>query len=275
MAASAAGLYAANALMACKGLTENKLNNIGYISGILGRNLAEKDWKSMLRATSEYGYSEIEIGNYLGDSANTFLSFCNEIGIKPIAGGMGMTDEADTLKQSIDKLKALELQYAVVYWPWFVGSPFKLEDCKRSVEALNNMGEECKKNDLTLCWHNHDHEFVAMENNVTPFDYLMEHTDKELVKCELDIYWTKKGGADPVETLQKYPGRYPILHVKDMAPGEEQDFACPGDGIIDWQQVFAESLKQGINHYFVEKDNAVDGLGCLRSAAVYLKELRV
>ncbi len=59
-----------------------------------------------------------------------------------------------------------------------------------------------------------------------------------------------------------------------MAPGDEQDFACPGDGIIDWKAVFAESTKQGAKHYNVERDNANDGLGCLKSAATYLKQLR-
>jgi sugar phosphate isomerase/epimerase len=274
MAVGAAGVYAANSLMACSMESERKIGNIGYITGILGRNLGEKDWQSMLKATAEYGYTEIETGNYLGDSAASFLSFCNDIGLKPIAGGMGFSDDPDRINEALDRLNALELNYSISYWPWTGGAPFTLDDCKKSVEILNKMGEMSKNRGLTFCWHNHDHEFVAMENGETPFDYLMEHTDKELVQCELDIYWTKKGGADPVETLKKYKGRYPILHVKDMAPGEEQDFACPGDGIIDWPAVFSESADQGIKHYFVERDNAVDGLGCLRSSAEYLLNLR-
>jgi sugar phosphate isomerase/epimerase len=240
----------------------------------LGPNLGERDWQSILRQTAEFGYSEIEIGNYLGDSASSFLAFCNEIGLKPIAGSLGgMTEDNDTIHEALDRLNALEMQYGVIYWPFFVGAPFSLEDCKRSVEVLNKTGLICKNRGITLCWHNHDYEFKAMEEGL-PFDYLMENTDEDLVQCELDIYWVKKGGADPVEVLKKYPGRYRILHVKDMAPGEEQDFACPGDGIIDWEPVFAESVSQGIQHFNVERDNAEDGLGCLRSASEYLKGMR-
>ena len=270
--AAGAGLVAANSFMAC--ISERKLEKIGYISGILGPNLGERDWKSILSQTAEYGYSEIEIGNYLGESASTFLAFCNDIGLKPVAGSLGgMTEDTDVIHQSLDRLNSLEMQYGVIYWPFFVGAPFSLDDCKRSVEVLNKTGEICKSRGITLLWHNHDHEFVAMEEGL-PFDYLMENTDEDLVQCELDIYWVQKGGADPVEMLKKYSGRYRVLHVKDMAPGEEQDFACPGDGIIEWEPVFAESVSQGIEHFNVERDNAVDGLGCLRSSSQYLKELR-
>lgn len=106
-----------------------------------------------------------------------------------------------------------------------------------------------------------------------PFHYLMNNTDADLVKCEMDIYWVKKGGADPLEILKQYAGRIPILHVKDMAPGEEQDFACPGSGIIDFPSLFAEAYRQGIKHFFVERDNVDDGLACLKSSGEYLKNL--
>jgi sugar phosphate isomerase/epimerase len=274
VALGGAALCGAGALKACSSITQRQLGNIGYITGILGRNLGDRDWKSILTQTAQMGYTEIETGNYLGDSAASFLAFCREIGLKPVAGGIGgFTDDRDKINESLDKLNALEIQFAISYWPWFGGAPFDLEHCKRSVDVLNLTGEMCKSRGLVFCWHNHDHEFVPMEEGL-PFDYLMDYADPELVKCELDIYWTQKGGADPVQTLQKYSGRFPILHVKDMAPGEEQDFACPGKGIIDWPAVFNESLDQGIKHYFVERDNEVDGLGCLSGSAEYLKNLR-
>ena len=271
IAACSVGMFASSFLM--DAMNPKMLDKIGYISGILGSDLNEKNWKSILRQTAEFGYSEIEISNYLGDSAESFLEFCNSIGLKPVAGGMRMTDDSDELNRSLDRLNALEAEYAVIYWPYFVSAPFSLDDCKRSVEVLNRTGEVCKNRGLQLCWHNHADEFVPMEDGL-PFDYLMQNTDENLVQCELDIYWVTKGGANPVEILRRYPGRYPILHVKDMAPGEEQDFACPGDGIIDWKAVFAESTKQGTKHYNVERDNAKDGLSCLASAANYLKNLK-
>lgn len=270
--ASGAGLNAVSPIMAF--LSERKLNNIGFISGILGSDIRGDNWQSVLKQTVDYGYSEIEIGSHLGDSASSFLAYCKDIGLKPVAGGLGsLTEDVDTIKKSLDRLNALESQYAVIYWPYFVGAPFTPDDCKRSVEVMNKTGEICKSRGITLCWHNHADEFVTMDDGNLPFDYLMDNTEEDLVQCELDIYWVTKGGADPVEVLKKYPGRYKVLHVKDMAPGTEQDFAYPGEGIIDWKGVFAESTNQGIQHFNVEKDNAENGLAGLRSSAPFLKGL--
>jgi sugar phosphate isomerase/epimerase len=253
------------------GILSKKLGRIGFIEGIIEKEL-KADWKAALRQTVKYGYSEIEIGSFMGESAGTFLKDCSEIGIKPVAGGAAFSKDMDEVNKSLDKLNALDLKYAVVYWPWLTGGPFKLEDCKITSDILNQIGEACKKLGLTLCWHNHNKEFSPMEEGL-PFDYLMSHTDKNLVKCEMDIYWVKKGGADPVNMLQKYRDRYPILHIKDMAPGPEMDFACPGGGIIDFPSVFSEAADQGIEHYFVERDNVINGLECLKSSADYLKNI--
>ncbi len=271
LTAGAASAIAANPLFAGESDGARKLNNIGYIEGIIGKEL-EGDWKSVLQETVKYGYSEIEIGRFLGESAKTFLKECSEVGIKPVAGGTVFSKNRDELKKSLDKLNALELKYAVIYWPWLVGGPFKLEDCKNTVEILNQTGEACKKHGLVLCWHNHDKEFIPMEEGL-PFDYLMDNTDKSLVKCQVDIYWVQKGGANPLEILKKYKNRYSILHVKDIAPGPEKDFACPGSGIIDFPSVFSEAADQGIDHYFVERDNVVNGMECLKTSAEYLKNI--
>jgi sugar phosphate isomerase/epimerase len=272
LAAGAAIAIVKNPLFSVGTDATRKLQNIGYIEGIIGKEL-EGDWKAVLRETVKFGYSEIEIGRFLGESAGSFLKYCNEIGIRPIAGGTVFSKNEDELKKSFDDLNALGLKYAVVYWPWLTGGPFKLEDCKNTVEILNRTGELCRNHGLILCWHNHNKEFIPMEDGL-PFDYLMKNTDKDLVKCELDIYWVKKGGADPVRILKTYKDRYCILHVKDMAQGPEQDFTCPGSGIIDFPSVFSEAADQGISHFFVERDNVVNGLECLKTSAQYLKKVR-
>jgi sugar phosphate isomerase/epimerase len=248
-----------------------KLERFGYITGIIGKEL-KGDWKAVLKKTAEFGYSEIETGSYLGDSAESFLAYCQEIGLKPVAGGIDFKSTGDELLKSLQRLNELKVKYAVAYWPWFTGGPFTLEDCKKSAEQLNQLGKVCQENGLVFCWHNHDKEFPPMEEGL-PFDYLMNNTDKNLVQCELDIYWAVKGGADPVDLMKKYAGRYVILHVKDMAPGDAKDFECPGSGIIDFPSVFREAQAQGIRHYMVERDNVPDGLACLQSAAEYLKKV--
>lgn len=250
----------------------HRLKNIGFISGIIDKEL-KGDWKAVLKKTVEFGYSEIETGEYLGDSATSFLAFCKEIGLTPIAGGVGFNAADDETLRRFDALNELGVKYAVTYWPWLTGGPFTLADCKQSADILNHMGALCKQKGLVLCWHNHDKEFISFGEGI-PFDYLMNHTDPGLVTCEMDIYWVKKGGGDPLAMIKKYPGRIPILHVKDMAPGSAQDFECPGSGILDFPSIFREAQSQGIAHYMVERDNVPDGMACLQSAGEYIRNLR-
>jgi sugar phosphate isomerase/epimerase len=271
LTAGAVTAIAINPLAALGTMGTRKLKNIGFIEGIIDKEL-QGDWKTVLRETVNYGYTEFEIGRFRGESAKTFLKDCSEIGIKPVAGGAIFSKDMDAVNKSLDNLNAMELKYAVVYWPWLTGGPFSLEDCKNSAEILNKIGEICKKRGLIFCWHNHNKEFIPMEGGL-PFDWLMNHTDKNLVKCEMDIYWVKKGGADPVEVLKKYKNRYGILHVKDMTGDAEHTFADAGSGIIDFPSVFSEAVDQGIQHYFVEKDNAINGMETLKKSAEYLKKI--
>jgi len=249
----------------------HRLKKLGFISGIIDKEL-RGDWRTVLKKAASYGYTEIETGSYMGESAVDYLTFLKEIGLLPVAGGISFNSGEEELVKNFNLLRSLEMGIAVVYWPWYTGGPFSLEDCKRSVERLNYLGEKCKAHGLQFCWHNHDKEFIAMESGL-PFDYIMNNTDPSVVKCELDIYWVRKGGADPVEMLKKYRGRYLILHIKDMAPGTAMDFECPGNGIIDFPPVFSEAYSQGIDHFMVERDNVPDGMACLQSAADYLKNL--
>ena len=249
----------------------HQLKNFGFIAGIIEKEL-KGDWKAVLKKCVEYGFSEIELGNYLGDSASSFLTYCKEIGIKPTVGGISLSTKADDIQKSLDALDELNIKTAVNYWPWLTGGPFKLEDCKKSVEILNILGAACKKRGITFCWHNHNKEFIGMEEGL-PFDYLMNHTDKNLVKCEMDVYWVAKGGADPLTFLQKYAGRYEILHLKDMTRTDEKTFECVGSGSINFPAILKEADKQGIKRYFVEYDNVADGMACLKSSGEYLRKL--
>jgi len=267
-----AGVLAASPILSLAAEGKNKLKNFGFISGIAGEAM-KADWKGTLKKADEFGFTEIEGGSNHAASPQEFLSYCKEVGIKPIAGALDFKTKNEDLSKVFDNLNELKLKYAVVYWPWMGGGPFKLDDCKKSCEILNDLGAKTKANGLQLLWHNHDKEFHTMEEGL-PFDYIMNHTDPKTVQCEMDIYWVQKGGADPLEFLKKYSGRIPVLHVKDMAAGPEQDFICPGRGIIDFASIFAEAKKQGIEHYFVERDNEPDGIGCLKSSGEFLRNIR-
>jgi sugar phosphate isomerase/epimerase len=89
---------------------------------------------------------------------------------------------------------------------------------------------------------------------------------------EMDIGWAHKAGADPLHYFAKYPGRFPVVHVKDFdANGNMTDV---GNGVIDWKQIFAKSDLAGIKHYFVEFDNPKDPFASIQTCYAYLEKLR-
>ena len=272
-ATAVAGTLAASPLISAASEKISQLKKFGLITW-WADDAMKADWKGTLAKAAQLGFSEIEGGSSNADSPQEFLKFCREVGLNPIAGGAGGLDEmAENTQKYLDECSELNYKYMVVYWPWLHSGPFKLDDCKKSADLLNEIGSKAKKQGLQFLWHNHHKEFHKMEKGL-PFDYLMEHTDPELVNCEMDIYWVKKGGEEPLKYLEKYAGRYPMLHVKDMASGSEQDFACPGSGIIDFTPIFREAKKQKIKHYIVERDNEPNEMECIESSAKFLKNIR-
>jgi len=270
---AAAGILAAPSLFAQ--LSARKLPAMGFISGIVS-NFLKEDWKGTLASLAAMGYNEMEGGWNLGSSPQEMLQYCKSLGIRPVAGGLGLVQLLEDTRKHIDRALECENEFLVCYWPWLDGADnITVEQCRQSADTLNKIGEMCKKSGLKFCWHNHDKEFLKDTGQGLPFDLLMKWVDPELVSVELDIYWVKKGGADPLETLKKYAGRYTILHLKDMDNETDRSFACPGDGIIDFEPILKVALDQGIKHYFVERDGETDGINCLQNSANYLQQLKL
>ncbi len=229
----------------------------------------------MTRA-ADLGFTEIELGNHLGYSDVPFASFCKSIGIRIIGGGMKLEQDRDVIIQRMEQLKGWGAEYAVVFWPWLTSGlgTVSLDDCKRSAELLNRMGEIAKEIKIDFAWHNHDIEFRSMEDGL-PFDFLMNHTHRSYVFCEMDTYWVAKSGADPTEVLQRYRGRYRSLHVKDMANDEERSITCVGEGILDFAPIIAEAVSQGVRHFVVERERVEDGVRCLEVSSYHLRNLSI
>ena len=106
-----------------------------------------------------------------------------------------------------------------------------------------------------------------------PYDVLLAETDAKLVKMELDLYWIAKAGQDALAYFNKHPGRFPLVHVKDMDNTPKKDFTEVGRGTIDFKTIFAQSKKAGIKHYFVEQDKSDSPLESIKVSFDYLSKL--
>ena len=253
----------------------DSLHDFGIISGVVSNEL-EVDARDTLRKLADMGYKYLEGGGTYGMTPPEFKSFLQDIGLKAIAGGSNMAAfQGDGLQKLIDAQLELDKKYLVCYWPWTKApEEYTLEDLEPIVDEFHRIGEACAKHGLRFAYHNHDHEFtVAAEGKA--YDYFLEKTDPELVCMQMDIYWVSVGGADPVHYIEKYPGRFELLHVKDAYDlSNRESFACVGEGLIDFERIFKLRETGGFKYLIVEKDGAVNGIECAQTSINHLNSLK-
>ncbi len=259
-------------LKACSG--HDSLHDFGIISGVLSNEL-KADPKGTLTKLAEMGYKKLEFGGSFGMEVAECKKFLSGIGLTAVAGGASAAAfEGDGLQKVIDDQLEMGKEYVVCYWPW-MKDPVDItkDDLPVIVDNLHRIGEACNKNGIRFAYHNHDHEFtVAAEG--TAYDYFLSNTDPGLVTMELDLYWANVGGVDPVDLINKYPGRFELLHVKDAYDLKDREsFACVGEGVIDFERIFKLSEKGGFKHLIVEKDGEVHGLECAKTSIDHLNTL--
>lgn len=146
----------------------------------------------------------------------------------------------------------------------------ELDHYKYVADQLNIAGEKCKKAGLQLCYHNHDFEFTK-NNNTYPMDILFG-ADEDLVKFEMDLYWVAKAGMDPIALFNQHPGRFPLMHLKDMDKTEQHSFTEVGNGSIDFKTILKHQKKAGLKYFFVEQDKCPGSpLDSIKQSYDYIK----
>lgn len=228
--------------------------------------------EATLTALAEMGYTYIEGGVY-GKSPTSYAKILSSLGLTAIGGGSSIANLIKNQDTFLRQAETLSQAFICCYWPWMSdATSLQKKECLEAAERLNTLGKSLKSHGVQLTWHNHDKEFVMIEGK-TAFDWLMEYTDPAYVASQMDIYWVRKGGADPVALMKKYAGRIKLLHIKDMDASEEQDMTCPGDGIIDFQEVFNHATSAGVIYATVENERNKAGLSCADTSISYLKEI--
>ncbi len=228
------------------------------------REYLKKDLTGSLAKLAKLGYNEIEVfgydGTYWGKSPKEFSKICNDLGLTIISahymtGRHNNNREKGTLlngwDKAIDDAALMNIKYMVCAW-LYKEERTSIDLYKELAEMLNKAGEACNRSKIQFGYHSHNFEFPPIDG-IVPYDLLLQSTDKNLVKMEADLFWIIKAGVDPVAYFEKYPGRFPLWHVKDMERGSEQ-FAEVGNGIIDFDRLFAARKMAGLEHWFVEQD---------------------
>ena len=147
-----------------------------------------------------------------------------------------------------------------------------LDEYRRMADRFNNIGMKLKDAGMQFMYHNHGYGLVEMDGEI-PFRIVLDRTEPDYVAMEMDVFWTVAGKADPIAYLDEYPGRYKLMHLKDMiemthfegdggSPDEWIELfpqmADAGMGVLDLKAILAAAHKAGVDHYYLERDMAAE-----------------
>jgi sugar phosphate isomerase/epimerase len=239
------------------------------------RDKIQQDLKGTLEQLAKIGYNSVEAagyniadGTFYGMAAKPFVALLNSLGM-PLNSSHTVF-ELDSAEKVIGDAAAAGAKYII--YP-YLSDQFRtnLDGWKATAEKFNKFGEIAQKNGIKFGYHNHNFEFVKMDDQI-PYDILINGTDPSLVTFEMDLYWVTKGGQNPIDYFRKYPGRFQLWHVKDMTKTEDMFFAPLGTGRMDFASIFAEKETSGMKYFFVEQDSFKD-LDAMQSIEMSYKYL--
>ena len=242
---------------------------------------AGKDLPATLSLIRKLGFREVEGGDFYGRSAAEFRKMLDANGLK-LTSMMAAYDRlSGDINAVAEDAHTLDAKYVVCST---VPHKKKLtaEDCERAIESLNRFGESLAKAGLRCCYHTHGIEFGKSPDG-TLFDTLAKGTDPKFVNFEMDIFWIVYAYQDPVKLLHQYPGRFPLMHVKDIrkgtalggSPGDvlEEDSVPLGTGLVDIPAALRAARETGVRHFYIE-DEARDAVPQISESLRYLERIR-
>lgn len=230
----------------------------------------ERDFEASLCRIARIGYREVEFAGLYGRDPDAVRVLLHRYSLKAVAAHADWRELRNDPLKSILSTKSLGARYLVLAWlpP---EERTTIAQWRWWIEHLNNVGKMAAKEGIGTLYHAHDFEYQPIDG-MRPIDLLQQQLDPRYVNFEMDIYWTVKGGGDPVALLRQYPGRFPLAHIKDMQTSGT-GMADVGDGRIDFAAIFSAADKKDFLHKFVERDEASEPFDTLRRSLVYLKSI--
>jgi sugar phosphate isomerase/epimerase len=252
------------------------------------RDQMKSDFEGTIAQVAKIGYKEVEFAGYFGHAPKDVRAMLDRDGLTSPSEHVGYDIVENKWPETLEEAHVVGQKFIVC--PWIDEKQRNADGWKRAAELFNKAGEASQKAGIQFAYHNHAFEFEPSEGlgGKMPYDFLLAETDPKLVKMEMDLCWITVGGQDPVKYFEKYPGRFPMVHVKDYvkdpnvtssyagATGSAEfkgRLAAVGQGTIDWKRIFAASGKGGIQHYFVENDDA-KSIEDPKQSYEYLEKLR-
>lgn len=234
------------------------------------RAALQADFDGTLARVAHIGYREVEFAGYFGRSAPQVRASLRRARLGAPSAHIPLAALDEDWERSVGDALAIGHRYLVIA---SAGDVSDIDAYRRMAERFNHAGEVAHRAGIRLAYHNHDVEFKRLGGRL-PYDVLLEATDPRYVYFELDIYWITEGGENPFAYFTRWPGRITLLHLKDAARAPPHRITEVGAGMIDWRNVLARGTAIGVEHFFVEQDDAADPMTSIAASYVYLRELR-
>jgi sugar phosphate isomerase/epimerase len=265
------GGIAAGALLVPTFSRAEKIKDVGIqLYSVRKEMLA--DAVGTLKALAKIGYKELESarsekGNYYGLQPKEIKKIANDLGMRVRSGHVHIDKD---FQRSIDAAVEAGQDYLVCSSLPSKGQT--VDNYKKVAETFSKAAEDCKKSKVIFGYHNHEYEFEK-ENGQVLYDVLLENTDPALVTMELDLGWVIVTGNDPLAYFNKYPGRFPLWHLKDMDTTKKHSTEF-GKGQINVLEMLQNAKKSGVKHIFVEQEEyASTALESMKYDFDYLQKL--
>jgi sugar phosphate isomerase/epimerase len=218
------------------------------------RDLTAKDFAGTMKQVAALGYKQVELAGYGNlKTAAEAKKALDDAGLA-VSGAHAPIEQ---LEKDVDKVldENEQLGSKLLICPWMPEARRKDADgWKQVAKSLNQIGRAAHERGIDFAYHNHAFEFQKFEGK-TGLDILFENTEPHLVKAEIDVYWVKHGGEDPVARITRLGERCVALHLKDMAAGEDKKFAEVGTGVLDFKPILETAHQHGVRYGAVEQDD--------------------
>lgn len=248
------------------------------------RDQMAADTPGTIKAIAEAGFHQIELQSL--DGCEKVMKLAKDHGLAVNSCHFDwntVVHPSDDGLSSFQALleKAVKVKLSHLVMPYFDARDRKsLDDYKRLAANLNKAAVLTKKAGLQLAYHNHSFEYEPM-NGSNGFEVFEKEFAPEM-KFELDVFWAKAAGRDPLATIKKLSGRISQLHLKDLKEGlalpiyndiPHEAFKELGKGIIPMEPIIEAAKAAGVAHCHVEQDQSPDPLASIKMSIAHLRGL--
>ncbi len=211
-----------------------------------------------LAMLAEAGYDAVEPFDGLYDDLDGLARSLEKAGLAAPSGHVSLTLLEEDVERALVIARRLGMTYLVMPYLPPEARPQDRDGWLAMGRRLLAVSDRLADAGVHLAYHNHDFEFRPLPDGSLPIEHVL---GADLV-WEADLAWVVRAGADPKPWLDRYRGRVPLVHVKDIAPeGEaldEDGWADVGTGIVGWSALWSVCRRAGAEIMVAEHDNPSD-----------------